>query len=94
MANTTEMLRLMRHAADRLAEEKPLEPLTRLLNESVNRDNSAKIMRQAASLTSALTLAESVLRMVAAAMDDEPVQIQPDVPAEATVKEVTSEDHR
>jgi hypothetical protein len=56
MSDTTEMVRLIRHAADRLAEEEP---------------ETSMVSSQLASLTLAMGYAESMLRMVAACMEPE-----------------------
>lgn len=56
MSDTTEMVRIIRHAADRLSKESPTSNMSSV---------------ELASLTMAMGYAESVLRMVAACMEPE-----------------------
>lgn len=71
MADSEEMRRLILHAADRLAEEDPAPTFEELLrqmsghSEAVQRQTQVRRLR---SLTAAMVLAESTLRMVAACM--------------------------
>lgn len=71
MADTTEMLRLIRHAASRLAEEHPEEIQ---VAPGMTLGAQTRSQRQLLSLTVAMRQAEIVLRMVAACMDDEPAE--------------------
>lgn len=75
MSDSVEMRRLILHAADRLAEEEPLPSFERLMREIPGISDEAerrKHVRQLCSLLTAMTLAESTLRMVAACMAVEP----------------------
>jgi hypothetical protein len=71
MANSIEMLRLMRHAADRLAEEAPLTEFQQAIT-ALNYNKQPPLVQELLSVTAAMALAESVLRVVVAAMEDEP----------------------
>lgn len=82
MADTTEMLRIIRHAADRLAEEDPTSTFSDRIGSMSYADDRAKAVKSLTSLRMAMGYAESVLRMVAACMDTE------DAPAPAAVAEV------
>lgn len=71
MANTTEIIRLMRHAADLLRNSDPVGPLAKSMSSltySEDRVAAAKALKQTIV---AMTYAEALLRMVAAAMDDD-----------------------
>ncbi|MET0416651.1 MAG: hypothetical protein ABW022_11590 [Actinoplanes sp.] len=68
MANTTEMLRIMRHAAARLEQE----DAQAILPDNYRQYSDADDCRERAlSADMAMTYASVVLRMVAAAIDDE-----------------------
>lgn len=72
MANTAEMLRLMRHAADLLDEQDPVLNANAVAYYSSARDEVQKATRRAHAQAVANGVAAATLRMVAAAMDDEP----------------------
>jgi hypothetical protein len=67
MSDTTEMVRLIRHAADRLAQENPPKVIDQLTYDTVRKAVSPAII----SMAMAMTFAESMLRMVAACMEPE-----------------------
>ncbi len=72
MANTTEMLRLMRHAADLLDACDPganAAVISERVSDSTARREANRLAVQEAV---AIGTASMVLRLVAAAMDDEP----------------------
>lgn len=71
MANTTEMIRLMRHAADRLAEESDMPELREAVHRLGGQSTYRPALDRLQSVAIAVTYAEVLLRMVAAAMDDE-----------------------
>lgn len=72
MASNAEMRRLILHAADRLAEEKPVPVFVAAVRQ-VSFDEEPGVITKATTLTAAMALAESTLRMVAACLaDDEP----------------------
>lgn len=81
MADTTEMIRLIRHAADRLAQEDPTVNAREVRRVSLNGDTIEAAYRRALSETAAITEAIVVLRLVAACMADEPAIAQPAEPA-------------
>lgn len=66
MADTTKIVNLMMHAADRLGEENAELP------DLLPAGASSERRDQAASLGAALAYAEAVLRTVAAALDEGP----------------------
>lgn len=77
MADTSEMIRLIRHAADRLGTENgnvtnSFERLMRELGGFSDHDARLRYTGHYRSLVAAMVQAETVLRMVAACMDDEP----------------------
>lgn len=74
MANTAEMLRLMRHAADLLDACDPSENAEALARVSSVSSLKAEATRRATAEAVAIGMASAVLRMVAAAMDDEPAE--------------------
>lgn len=88
MANTTEILRMMRHAAERLEEEDPIKVLP---PNYLQYSDAAVYYRRALSQALANTYAASVLRMVAAVMDD---QAEPAAPATHEVIEVGQREPR
>lgn len=72
MANTSEMLRIMRHAAERLEQE----DAQKILPENYRSYSDASDCRhKAVSVDLAMTYAAVVLRMVIAAMEDEPPHV-------------------
>lgn len=64
MADTAAIVRLMRHAADRLAEED--------VSEIAMGDTRLERQEGATSAAAAMVYAEAILRTVAAALDDNP----------------------
>lgn len=70
VANTVEMLRLMRHSADLLAANDPTGDYQTLISE-VSVSDGFGVAARLAALRAAMATAESMLRMVAAAMDDD-----------------------
>lgn len=72
MANTTEMLRLMRHAADLLGACDPTVNAAEAIRLATSGGNRTAINARANAESIAIGTASAVLRMVAAAMDDEP----------------------
>jgi hypothetical protein len=72
MANTTEMLRLMRHAADLLDACEPMDNAEVLGEQSSMRHVYTEAVGRAVAESAAIITASMILRMVAAAMDDEP----------------------
>lgn len=75
MANTTEMLRLMRHAADLLDAQDPMDVLPENFRQY---SDAGDCLRTASAVAVAAGTASAVLRMVAAAMDDEPDRVAVD----------------
>lgn len=71
MADTTEMIRLMRHAADLLKQADPT-PDYADLHDRVG-VNHARAAKRFAEVVSAMACAEVLLRTIAAAMEDEPI---------------------
>lgn len=72
MANTTEMIRIMRHAAALLDNCDPKANAIVIGSISTISDVKSAAMHRAAAEMVALGTASAVLRMVAAALDDEP----------------------
>jgi hypothetical protein len=70
MANTTELLRIMRHAADRLRQEDAGAMVEDAASSYSARIDKAR--KRATSASIAMAYAVAVLELVAAAMDDEP----------------------
>jgi hypothetical protein len=68
MANTTEMLRIMRHAAERLEQENAQDILPENYRQFSDRSDC---FERAVSADIAMAYAAVVLRMVAAAIDDD-----------------------
>jgi len=69
VADTTEMLRLMRHAADLLDAQNPLDVLPENFRQY---SDAGDCLRRATAAAVAAGVASTVLRMVAAAMTDQP----------------------
>ena len=78
MADTTEMIRLMRHAADRLAEEEPtvVFAFAEAASRTASPTNQQAAVRDARSYGAASAYAQTVLRMVAACMAEEAVAVK------------------
>lgn len=72
MANTTNMIRLMTHAADLLDNCDPMTNAKAVIIQSGRDEIRIGAMQRALAETAAIGTASAVLRMVAAAMDDEP----------------------
>jgi hypothetical protein len=85
VANTTEMLRIMRHAAQRLEEEDASAIIPQGAGAGTSWATEAR--EQARSADLAMTYAAVVLRMVAAAMDDEPGPVVPGTAVAAQERE-------
>lgn len=68
MTDSTEMLRLIRHAADRLAEEDPTSMFLERIGSMSSQADRTRAVRALMSLRVAMGYAESMLRMVAACM--------------------------
>jgi hypothetical protein len=79
MANTADMLRLMRHAADLLDAADPTPTFKAELMKISYSDERATVAARLATVTAAMANAKAMLRMVAAAMDDEPTPPPPDL---------------
>lgn len=67
MSDTTEMVRLIRHAADRLNEEGPIS----LLPNTMSRVEEERCIPALQSMAAAMAYAQAILRMVAACMEPE-----------------------
>jgi hypothetical protein len=72
MANTTEMLRLMRHAADLLDVCDPTTNADEVARLSSLTGVTQAALARAVAETVAMSVASTVLRMIAAAIGDEP----------------------
>ena len=77
MANTTEILRLMRHTADLLDACDPTTNADIVAQLSSLPSAKYEANDRATAETVAISTASMVLRMVAAALDDEPSETQP-----------------
>lgn len=84
MANTTEMISLMRHAADLLAACEPMTNVNEIDRMAAMRAPVSRAYERAAAELAAIATASTVLRMVAAAMDDEPTPASNNQPTEIT----------
>lgn len=87
MANTTEMIRLIRHAADRLAEEDHTHYFGELATHKGHSYDKLKVLGASQSLAAAMILAQTTLRFVAVCMEDEPEAESDGQPAEAFTRQ-------
>lgn len=71
MSDTAEMVRLIRHAADRIAAECPPEELITHVAGLGSKGEREPAATALTSMVAAMALAEAVLRMVAACMEPE-----------------------
>lgn len=71
MANTTEMTRLMRHAADLLHAAIPGPPIAKAIGSLTYTNEKDVAQRSVVQITAAISYAESLLLIVAAAMEDD-----------------------
>lgn len=72
MANTTNMIRLMTHAADLLDACDPMTNTSKVVAQISHPDARIAAVKRATAEVAAIAHASAILRMVAAAMDDEP----------------------
>lgn len=79
MANSIEMLRLMRHAANLLDGCDPADVADIALRAGAGVDDRRFVLDTAVRQAAAIATASAILRMVAAAMDDEPPAGAPEV---------------
>lgn len=71
MANTTEMLRLMRHAANLLDGCEPSD-IAEIALQAAGADDRRFVIDTTTRQAAAIAMGSAVLRMIAAAIDDEP----------------------